>query len=137
MDTPTDQETATDPARDLERRNTETVLRAMRELFVEGDVSAVDRYWAEPYVQHNPSMPDGLDTLRAVAPTLSGFVWEPRRIAAQGDLVFTHSHVLGWAEKPVVIVDVFRLAQGRIVEHWDVVQEQVDPADSVNGNPMV
>lgn len=137
MDTPTHPGTPGDPARELERRNTETVLRAMRELFVEGDVSAVDRYWAEPYVQHSPSMPDGLDTLRAVAPTLQGFSWEPQRIAAQGDLVFTHSRVLGWAEGPVVIVDVFRLADGRIVEHWDVVQEEVEAASSANGHPMV
>ncbi|GLU49791.1 nuclear transport factor 2 family protein [Nocardiopsis ansamitocini] len=137
MDTPKNPEAQADRARDLERRNTETVLTAMRELFVEGDVSAVDRYWAEPYIQHNPSMPNGLDTLRTVAPTLSGFVWEPQRIAAQGDLVVTHSRVLGWAEKPVVIADIFRLLDGRIVEHWDVVQEEVDAGLSANGNPMV
>ncbi|MFE6697696.1 nuclear transport factor 2 family protein [Streptomyces sp. NPDC057718] len=125
------------PAADEARRNTEIVLTAMRELFAEKDLTALDRYWAEPYVQHSPRMPSGLDTLRATVPELEGFSWEPQRIAAQGDLVFTHSVVHGWAPDPVVIVDVFRLEDGRIVEHWDVVQDLVPPGATVSGNPMV
>lgn len=117
--------------------NKEIVLTAMRELFVDKDVSAVDRYWAEPYVQHNPTMPNGLDGLRSIVPMLEGFSWTPSRMAAEGDLVMTHSRVLGWAPEPVIIVDIFRLDQGKIVEHWDVVQTEVPGADSVNGNPMV
>ncbi|GAA1072894.1 nuclear transport factor 2 family protein [Nocardiopsis metallicus] len=122
---------------DLARRNTEIVLTAMRELFIDKDLSALDRYWAEPYVQHSPQMPDGLDTLRAVVPGLEGFSWEPQRTAAQGDLVFTHSLVHGWGPGPVVIVDVFRLEGGRIVEHWDVVQEYTRPESTASANPMV
>lgn len=117
--------------------NVGIVLTAMRELFVDKDLTAIDRYWAEPYVQHSPRMPNGLDALRDVVPGLEGFSWEPQRIAAQGDLVFTHSIVHGWAPGPVAIVDIFRLDEGRIVEHWDVVQDIVAPEESVNGNPMV
>ncbi|MFE3603392.1 nuclear transport factor 2 family protein [Streptomyces sp. NPDC059142] len=122
---------------DQAQRNTEIVLTAMRELFTEKDISALDRYWAEPYVQHSPQMPSGLDTLRAAVPDLEGFSWEPKRIAAQGDLVFAHSIVHGWAPNPVVIVDIFRLEDGRIVEHWDVIQDLVPPEATVSGNPMV
>ncbi|MFJ1594431.1 nuclear transport factor 2 family protein [Kitasatospora albolonga] len=122
---------------DQAQRNTGIVLTAMRELFAEKDLTALDRYWAEPYVQHSPRMSGGLDTLRAAVPELAGFRWEPQRTAAQGDLVFTHSVVHGWAPGPVVIVDIFRLENGRIVEHWDVVQDLVAPEETVSGTPMI
>jgi predicted SnoaL-like aldol condensation-catalyzing enzyme len=122
--------------RDQAEANSEIVLTAMRELFGEKDLTALDRYWAEPYVQHSPRMPDGLDTLRAVVPGLQGFSWEPQRTAAQGDLVFTHSIVHGWAPGPVVIVDIFRLEHGRIVEHWDVVQDLAPTGSTASGHPM-
>ncbi|OKI68757.1 hypothetical protein AMK14_21505 [Streptomyces sp. TSRI0445] len=70
-------------------------------------------------------------------PGLEGFSWEPQRVAAQGDLVFTHSLVHGWGPGPTVIVDIFRLANDRIVEHWDVVQDLVRPEATTSGNSMV
>ncbi|MER7778895.1 nuclear transport factor 2 family protein [Streptomyces sp. NPDC096191] len=75
--------------------NVGIVLTAMRELFADKDLTAIDRYWAEPHIQHSPRMPNGLGTLREVVPGPEGFSWEPQRIAAQGDLVFTHSIVHG------------------------------------------
>jgi predicted SnoaL-like aldol condensation-catalyzing enzyme len=58
-------------------------------------------------------------------------------LTAPGDLVFTHSIVHGWAPNPVAIVDIFRLENERIVEHWDVVQDIVPAEKSANGNTMV
>lgn len=55
-------------------------------------------------------------------------------VAARPDL--THSRVLVWAPQPVVIADIFRLENGKIVEHGDV-QTEVAAADSVNGNSTV
>jgi predicted SnoaL-like aldol condensation-catalyzing enzyme len=120
---------------DKAERNTEIVLTAMRELFAEKVLTAADDYVAEPYAQRWPQMPDGLEALRSAAPGLRGFSWDLQRTAAQGDLVFTHSIVHGWAPGPVVIVDVFRLESGRIVEHWDVVQDLVPAGSTAGGRP--
>jgi predicted SnoaL-like aldol condensation-catalyzing enzyme len=44
---------------------------------------------------------------------------------------------LGWGPKPMVAVDIFRIANGKIAEHWDVMQEEVPAAQSANGNSML
>ena len=124
------------PSKDLS--NKEILVKAMHELFELGDVTAIDRYWAEPYIQHTPNFPNGLDGLRQAVPHLYGFSWKPRRIVEDGDLVMAHSLVTGWtADGPAAIVDVFRFENGHIVEHWDVVQPWVPTGKTVSGNPMV
>ncbi|GAB3264048.1 hypothetical protein GCM10027586_20070 [Kineococcus gypseus] len=117
--------------------NKELVRRAMHELFELGDLTALDRYWAEPYIQHTPTLPNGLDGLRAAVPSLQGFSWQPRRMVAEADLVIAHSVVEGWGPVPLAVADVFRIHDARIVEHWDVVQEHVADSKTVSGNPMV
>jgi predicted SnoaL-like aldol condensation-catalyzing enzyme len=47
-----------------------------------------------------------------------------------------HGRYVGWGPKPMVGVDIFRVANGRIAEHWDVLQEEVPAAQSANGNSM-
>ncbi|GLY51525.1 nuclear transport factor 2 family protein [Lentzea sp. NBRC 102530] len=118
--------------------NKEVLRTAMRELFEEKDVTALDRYWAEPYVQHSPNLPNGLDGLRAAVPSLAGFRWRPERIFEDGDFVIAHSRVSGWLpEGDAAIVDIFRFEDGRIVEHWDVVQPYVPAEQTASGNDMV
>ena len=118
-------------------KNKEIVLRAMKELFEDGDLSALDRFWKDPYIQHNPTMKGGLSELRGIVPTLRGFRWMPVRVVAEGDLVMAHSRVLGWAPHPVIIVDIFRLDDGRIVEHWDVVKDEVIATSTASGAAML
>jgi predicted SnoaL-like aldol condensation-catalyzing enzyme len=57
-------------------------------------------------------------------------------IVAEADVVMIHGRYTGWAPKPMVAVDIFRVLDGKLVEHWDVLQEEVPAASTANGNPM-
>lgn len=117
--------------------NREIVLKAMNELFHEKDSDAIERYWQEDYVQHNPSMTDGHKGLKNLLPLLDkDFNWKPGIIVEEGDIVITHSLVHGWGTAPVIVVDIFRLEEGKIAEHWDVVQEEVPASKSAGGHAM-
>jgi predicted SnoaL-like aldol condensation-catalyzing enzyme len=117
--------------------NKEIVLKAMKEFFVDRDINAIERYWNESYVQHNPSMLNGhpglKDLLQHIEP---GFKWEPGIFIESNDIVLAHSQVLGWGPSPLIVVDIFRFENGKIAEHWDVVQEEVPAEKTVSGNPM-
>ena len=58
-------------------------------------------------------------------------------VVADGDYVIIHGRYIGWGSKPLVAVDIFRVANGKIAEHWDVMQEEVPAAQSANGNSML
>ena len=56
---------------------------------------------------------------------------------AESDYVTIHGRYSGWGPKPMVAVDIFRVANGKIAEHWDVMQEEVPAAQTANGNSML
>ena len=108
------------------RRNKALVLEAMTSLFQAHDASAVDRLYAADYIQHNPDIPQGRDALRALVAGMSKDVhYEPGMMVAEGDLVAIHGRIRGWAEAPQVVVDLFRIEDGRLAEHWDVLQDEM------------
>ena len=55
---------------------------------------------------------------------------------ASRDLVMVHGRYTGWGPKPLVAVDIFRVKDGKVVEHWDVMQEEVPADQTTSGNPM-
>lgn len=117
--------------------NKEIVLKAMNELFHEKDSNAIERYWHEAYIQHNPGMIDGHLGLKNFLPFLdASFKWQPGIVVEENNIVITHSLVHGWGPKPVIVVDIFRMEDGKIAEHWDVVQEETPNTKSKNGNAM-
>lgn len=117
--------------------NKEIVLKAMDEFFHQRDISAIAKYWQESYLQHNPSMINGHEGLKNILGILDkGFKWRPGIIVEQDDIVITHSLVHGWGPVPVIVVDIFRFKDGKIAEHWDVVQEEVPASKSASGNAM-
>ena len=118
--------------------NKQLVSSAMHELFVTRDAAkAVRLYFGKPYLQHNPMIPDGAEDLPKVVASLpANFKYEPGVIVADGDFVMIHGLYTGWGPKPLVTVDIFRVKNGKLVEHWDVMQENVPASQTKSGRPM-
>ena len=100
---------------------------------------AAERYLGAEYTQHNPTAPDGPE----IFPDLIGglFTQAPdasfhlKRAVAEGDLVVLHYNLkMSSDDLGQAVVDIFRVDQGRIVEHWDVMQPV--PGESANTNGM-
>ncbi len=117
--------------------NKALVVALIRGAFVDRDPTVFDRLLASDYRQHNPQIPDGPAGIKAVGATLpAGFSYQPGMVVAEGDYVMIHGRYVGWGPKPVVGVDIFRVADGKVAEHWDVLQEEVPAATTASGNAM-
>ena len=116
--------------------NKEIALQVLQKAFIDRDPTVVDQYFGANYKQHNPLIADGPAAIAKLIPTLTDLTYEPGMAVAEGDLVMVHGRYTGWGPKPMVAVDIFRLREGKVVEHWDVLQEEVSPADTARGNAM-
>jgi predicted SnoaL-like aldol condensation-catalyzing enzyme len=118
---------------DCPHRNKALVLEAMTSLFQRHDTSVVERLYRPDYVQHNPDIPQGRDALQALVAELPKDVYyEPGIMVAEGDFVAIHGRIRGWAEKPQVVIDLFRIEDGKLAEHWDVLQNEI-PGTAARG----
>lgn len=97
---------------------------------------AVERYLGSRYIQHNPQAPDGAEAFIGFVKAFPEASVDIRRIVAEDDIVVTHSLLRFSAddERGTVAADLFRLEDGKIVEHWDVLQPF--PEESANDHPM-
>jgi predicted SnoaL-like aldol condensation-catalyzing enzyme len=108
--------------------------------FVEREpVKAAEKYISkDKYIQHNPQGRDGRQAfIEGFAAYIlsSDYSCEIKRVIAEGDLVSIHNHCKeNEAATGAAIVDIFRVENGLIVEHWDV--EQAIPEKSANSNTM-
>jgi len=118
-----------------EQANHAMVLEMYHNVLVAMDSTQVDRYVAPGYVQHSSlaaptvrALKDFLDHVRRESPHARQTI---HRSFADGDHVIVHVHVERWPGDPgLAVVDIFRCADGMIVEHWDVIQDV--PANPVN-----
>lgn len=117
--------------------NKKLVAEFYQQLFGDKDVSAIDKYIGNVYIQHNPALPDGPEALKEGA--TQWFKGAPKEkidiqhLAADGNLVFIHLRSK-MGEKVNSVIDIFKVENGKITEHWDVIQEV--PAKSANPHPM-
>ena len=122
---------------DRASRNKHLVESLIQELFTKGDLTAIDRYLADDFVNHDPPFPgapEGAEGLRQAAQTIRAAVpdWrsEPDHYVAEGDLVVEHFHAYGTRTgelfgapadgRTLVLrgIHIFRVANDKIVERW-------------------
>ena len=120
----------------MTKSNKEIVLEVLKRAFIDRDPTVVEQYFGANYKQHNPVIPDGPSAIAKMIPTLTALTYEPGMAVADGDLVMVHGRYTGWRPKPMVAVDIFRVTDGKVVEHWDVMQEEVSTADTASGHAM-
>lgn len=100
---------------------------------------AASKFLGPRYIQHNPTAADGPEGLRAYINFLREKFpdshSEVKRVFADGDYVIQHVHsVRTPGSRGLAIINIFRLENGKIVEHWDVIQEV--PEKPANTNTM-
>jgi predicted SnoaL-like aldol condensation-catalyzing enzyme len=108
-----------------------TVLTAVGQLFGDRDPSAVDRWIAPNYRQHSSLAQDGREGFRQLLQSSpDSFRYELHRAIADGDRVALHGTYHGLGPTPLVAFDVFRVADGKLVEHWDALGPVVETTAS-------
>ncbi|CAM2773100.1 nuclear transport factor 2 family protein [Legionella worsleiensis] len=123
----------------VEESNKETVLSFYQYALNDKNFSAARPYLGEHYIQHNPLAQDGIDGLRKFIEYLNQTYPyshnEIKRVFSEGDFVILHVHSIKEpGTRGEAIIDIFRLENNKIVEHWDV--HQLVPEKSANENGM-
>lgn len=127
----------------LTEKNRKIMEQVAQALFIENDAAKFGTFVSdEEYIQHNPEIANGkkavVEYLSKAFESLHGdLVGAVRAILVDGDLAVTHSYFRRKDGKPggMVLADFFRLRDGKLVEHWDVIQQM--PTTSANPHPMI
>ena len=98
---------------------------------------AVAKYLGPTYRQHNPMAADGAEPFIGFVKWITGEYPELKvtfkRVIAEGDMVVVHCHIQkSPADLGQAVADFFRLENGKVVEHWDVIQEIPEKAENNN-----
>ncbi|MED0939942.1 ester cyclase [Bacillus mobilis] len=120
-------------------KNKKMVVDFYNEVFNKHNIDIIPNYVSEDYKQHNPFVADGrkafMDFFKDDFVKNPNSSAEIKRVVAEGDTVALHVHSrTNSQDKGVAIVDIFRIKDGKIVEHWDVIQEI--PNETANNNTM-
>ena len=102
------------------------------------DFEAASKYFGPKYIQHNPGAPDGIEGFKGFVNFLKekfpNSHSEIKKVFAEGDFVILHVHAVREpGTRGRAIVDIFRLENGKIVEHWDVAQDIPEKMPHNNG----
>ena len=116
-------------------QNKALVLEAFDTLFNKRDYAAAERFWSDQHSAHIAPGRDGLfDLIRAVPATLR---YENQLIVAEGDYVIAHGRFSCMGRPAAwIAADILRIEDGKLAQHWDVLQDEATQAQSLSGLPM-
>ena len=125
-------------AKTTPEQNKATLLEAFDTLFNKRDYAAAERFWSDHYIQHSAHIAPGrkglFDLVRGLPKTLR---YENQLVVAEGDYVITHGRFSGNGRPASwIAADVVRFEDGKLAEHWDVLQDEATKVESVSGLPM-
>ena len=122
----------------IDEKNKALVLKAFDTLYKKRDYAAAERYWSPHYIQHSAHIEPGREGLFNLIKSLPQTLkYEPGTILAERDFVIVHGRFSGFGQ-PVnwIAADIVRIKDGVLVEHWDVIQDEVTQEQSKSGQPM-
>jgi predicted SnoaL-like aldol condensation-catalyzing enzyme len=121
-----------------EAANKAVVIEAFETLFNKRDYAVAEKFWSSRYIQHSAHIGAGreglFDLIKKSPATLK---WEHGIILAEDDYVMVHSRYSGTGLPAAwVVIDIVRMKDGILIEHWDVIQDEATKEQSKSGNPM-
>jgi predicted SnoaL-like aldol condensation-catalyzing enzyme len=119
-------------------QNKALVQEAFDTLFNKRDYEAATHLWSESYIQHSAHIEPGREGLfKLIRNAPETLRYEHQLIVAEGDYVIVHGRFTGNGRPAAwVAADVVRIEDGRLAEHWDVLQDEATEAESKSGRPM-
>src|SRR5688500_7485234 len=118
--------------------NKQITTTAYQRIFGDLDITAVDEYMSDDFIQHNPTIAEGPDGVKELVQMLTSQGVPKQKImfkhvVAEGDIVFLHSRYV-MAGKECRFIDIYRIENGKLAEHWDAMMQM--PDETANNNPM-
>ena len=119
-------------------KNKAIVLEAFETLFNKRDYAAAERFWSPNYIQRSAHIAPGrqglFDLVKSAPPTMR---YENSLIMANGNFLMLPGRFTKVGQPAAwIVADIVRLENGRLAEHWDVIQDEATRAESKSGNPM-
>ena len=118
--------------------NKALVIQAFDTLFNKRDYAAAEQFWSPQYIQHSAHIGPGREGLfDLIKNTPATLKWEHGISLAEDDYVIVHSRYSGTG-LPVawIVIDIVRMKDGILAEHWDVIQDEATKEQSKSGSPM-
>jgi predicted SnoaL-like aldol condensation-catalyzing enzyme/predicted ester cyclase len=121
-----------------QEKNKALVIEAFETLFNKRDYVAAERFWSPNYIQHSAHIAPGREGLFNLVKGLPQTLrYEPGVIVAEGDYVMLHGRFSGRGHgRAWIAADIVRMEDGRLAEHWDVLQDEATKKESKSGLPM-